>query len=410
MVEILAPAGNHESLAAAIKAKADAVYFGIKGLNMRSLGSKNFDIKELDAIVKLCHKNKIKAYLTVNTIIYGNEFEKVDTILSAAKKAKIDAIIASDFAVIQKANEIGLSVHISTQCSVSNFEAVKFYAKFADNIVLARELTLEQIKSITTQIKKEKLKGANGELMKIECFVHGAMCISVSGRCFMSLYEHNKSANRGECLQSCRRAYKVTDLEENKELKIENNYVMSPNDLCTIEILDKIVDAGINILKIEGRGRSVEYVFTVTQVYNEALKAIKAKKFTEKLKKELLEKLKTVYNRGFSTGFFMGMPIGKWSEQYGSKSTEKKVYVGKVLHYYPKVQVAEIKLEAEDIKKGDEIAFTGPTTGFFKQKLNEIQINHKPIDKAKQGQSIGIKVNEKVRINDKFFVIKKKAL
>ncbi|MDP7115758.1 MAG: peptidase U32 family protein [Candidatus Woesearchaeota archaeon] len=408
MVELLAPAGNKESLAAAIKAGADAVYFGVKELNMRSLGSKNFELEELPKIVEQCHKKKVKTYLTVNSIVYDNETIKVDQLLKAAKKAKVDAIIASDFAVIQKANELGIPLHISTQCSVSNYDSLKFYAKFADNVVLARELTLKQIKNITTKIKKEKLKGVSGKEMKIECFCHGAMCISVSGRCFMSLFEYNKSANRGECLQSCRRAYKVTDLEEKKELKIENNYVMSPNDLCTIEILDKLVDAGIDIFKIEGRARSPEYVFTVTKAYRNALDAIEKSKFTEKLKKELFDSLKTVYNRGFSTGFFMGMPMGKWSGQYGSKATEKKVYVGKVTHYYPKPQVAEIKLEAGGINKGDEIAFTGPTTGFFRQKLEEMQVNHKPVAKLAKGNSVGIKVNERVRSNDKFFVIKGK--
>jgi putative protease len=276
--------------------------------------------------------------------------------------------------------------------------------------VLARELTLDQVKHIKESIKKDKLKGVSGKLILIECFCHGAMCISVSGRCFMSQNTYGKSANRGECLQNCRRGYKITDIETNKELEVDNQYVMSPNDLCTLEFLDKLVEAGIDIFKIEGRGRPADYVYTVTKAYKDALIAIKDKKYTDKVKKELLKKVKTVYNRGFSDGFYMGKPLEQWSGKYGSKATEQREYLGVVTHYYPKNKVAEIKLETNDISQGDEIAFTGPTTGFFRQKAVELQINHKKIAKAKQGQKIAIKVKERVRENDKFFVIKEKAL
>ena len=395
MTELLAPVGNFESLAAAIKAKPDSIYFGISKLNMRSLGANNFKISDIKKITTLCHKKNIKAYLALNTIIYDKEIKKAQTILKKAKEANIDAIIASDFSVIEEANKLNIPIHLSTQLSISNTTALKFLKKKIKNIkrvVLARELSLEQIKDIKKQTK-----------VKLELFCHGAMCISVSGRCFMSQFLHNKSANRGECLQTCRRSYTIKDIEENHELELNPDYMMSPKDLCTIEFLDKLVKIA-DCLKIEGRARSPEYVYTTIKVYKEALNAIKKKQYTKSLKTKLMKELQTVYNRGFSTGFYLGKPINEWSKTYGSKATKKKVYVGVVKNYYPKVKVAEVKLETRGLKLNQNIMFTGKTT-FFKQIVKEMEIEHKAIKEAKKQQTIAIKVDEKVRKNDKLFLL-----
>ena len=395
MTELLAPVGNFESLAAAIKAKPDSIYFGISKLNMRSLGANNFKISDIKKITTLCHKKNIKAYLALNTIIYDKEIKKAQTILKKAKEANIDAIIASDFSVIEEANKLNIPIHLSTQLSISNTTALKFLKKKIKNIkrvVLARELSLEQIKDIKKQTK-----------VKLELFCHGAMCISVSGRCFMSQFLHNKSANRGECLQTCRRSYTIKDIEENHELELNPDYMMSPKDLCTIEFLDKLVKIA-DCLKIEGRARSPEYVYTTIKVYKEALNAIKKKQYTKSLKTKLMKELQTVYNRGFSTGFYLGKPINVWSKTYGSKATKKKVYVGVVKNYYPKVKVAEVKLETRGLKLNQNIMFTGKTT-FFKQIVKEMEIEHKAIKEAKKQQTIAIKVDEKVRKNDKLFLL-----
>jgi len=393
MVELLTPIQDFVSLQAAIQAKADAVYFGIKELNMRA-NAKNFQIKDLKKITAMCHKNKIKAYLALNTIIYDNEINKIKEILKKAKQAKIDAVIAWDFAVISEANKLNLPIHISTQASLSNFDAIKTLKKNFKNIervILARELSLPQIKSIINKIKKEKLN------IETEVFIHGAMCVSVSGRCFLSQNIFNKSANRGNCLQPCRRKYLIKDIEENHELELGKEYILSPNDLCTIEILDKLINAKIDSFKIEGRNRSPEYVKVVTECYRKAID----KKANKKL---LIKKLKTVYNRGFSTGFYLGKPINQWSKAYGSKATKKKIYIGIIKNFYKKIKVAEIKIESHGLKLGDNLMIQGNKTGVFEQKLISMQINHKKVKSVKKG-NIGIKLKKIARENDKVFII-----
>ncbi|MEE9525360.1 MAG: peptidase U32 family protein [Candidatus Woesearchaeota archaeon] len=390
MVELISPAGDWISLKAAIDAKADAVYFGLKEFSMRAK-AKNFELKELKNVVEECHKNKVKAYLTLNTIIYENELDKVKKILKEVKKAKVDAIHAWDMSIINEALKLKIPVHLSTQASVSNSEAAKFYKKLGvERIILARECSLEQIKKIKKEVKIE-----------IEVFIHGAMCVSISGRCFISEFEFGKSANRGECLQPCRREYTIED-EEGKKLKLSNNFVMSPKDLCALPFIEKLkfVDA----FKIEGRNRSPEYVKAVTEVYREAID----KKLTNTKIKKLMDKLKTVYNRGFSSGFFLGRPLPKdFINVYGSKATTKKVYVGKVLHYYGKIKVAEIKVESNGLKVGDNLMIQGPTTGVYEQKLKSMEIKHKKVKQIKKG-SVAVKLDSIVRKNDQVYIIEKK--
>jgi len=394
--ELLSPVQDLVSLQAALDAGADSIYFGIKELNMR-MGAKNFTIKDIKKVVETCHKKNVKAYLTLNTIIYDNELKDVIAILKEAKKSKIDAIIAWDFLVLYEANKLGIPIHISTQASIANFEAIKTLKKQFKNfkrVVLARELDLEQITSIIKKIKEKKLG------VEIEVFVHGAMCVSVSGRCFLSQEIFGKSANRGECLQPCRRKYLIKDVEEAHELELGEEYVMSPKDLCALPFLDKLIKAGIYAFKIEGRNRSPEYVKTVTEVYREAIDDPKADK------KKMLEKLKTVYNRGFSSGFYLGKPIDEWAKVYGSKATKKKEALGYVKNYYQKVGVAEIKLLHDDLKIGDIIMIQGNKTGVFEQKVESMQINNKNIACVKKGRSIGLKTIKQTRENDKVFLIR----
>jgi len=403
MIEILAPVGNKTMLAAAINARADAVYFGIKGINMRA-GAKNFEINEIDSIVKMCHDNNVKAYLTVNTIVYDNEIEKIKNILIAARKAKMDAIICWDMAVIKLCNELKLPINISTQASVSNYEAVKMFQKLgAKAVVLARELSLEQIKEIITNIKKDKLD------IKIECFIHGAMCVAVSGRCFMSQFAYGKSANRGECIQPCRREYIIEDVEKEYKLKLGNNYVMSPKDLCTVPIIDKLISAGIDILKIEGRNRNPEYVSHTVEIYRKLRDSIASGikgKDLEKLKEESLSKLEKVYHRNFHTGFYLGTPTSDdWHNLHGSASKTKKQYIGYVKNYYAKINVAEVLIESHELKIGDNIMIQGPSTGTFEQKLEEMQLNHKNIELAVKQTRAAIKVKKQCRPNDKIFTL-----
>ena len=402
----MAPAGNFECLRSAIKAGCDSVYFGVDELNMRVKGAKNFSLSELKKVKEIC-KN-VKCYLTLNSIIYDGELELLDKILEKVKQVGIDGVIASDQAVIQKCNKLGINVCVSTQKSISNIEAVRFYSKFCDRVVLARELSLEQIKKIKGLIVKEKIKGVSGRLMEIECFVHGAMCISVSGRCFLSLFEFGCSANRGECLQSCRREYLIKDVEENKELKIGSNYILSPKDLCCIKFLDKL--DFIDVFKIEGRARAADYVYEVVKCYREGLDAISRNEFTDELKEELYDRLSKVYNRGFSDGFYFGKPLKEFSECYGSKATEVKEYVGKITNYFSKVKVAEIKVESSGFKVGDEICVIGKTTGYFKQSVLEIRdFNRKNVSEVKKGL-FSFKVDERVREGDKVYLIKPKSI
>jgi U32 family peptidase len=397
--ELLAPVGNFESLQAAIDAGADSVYLGCQELNMRTLGSSNFSFEELKEAVIRAHAKKVRVYLTVNSIIYPNEDSLLDKTLQAAKDTGVDAIIAWDLMVLQKAKALGLELHLSTQASVANFEALKFYYDFGiKRFVLARELDLEQIKKIIAQIKKEKLDA------EIECFIHGAMCIAVSGRCFMSQITCDKSANRGECIQVCRRKYKITDVEEDVELELDNQYVMSPKDMCTMPIIEQIIDSGISVFKIEGRARSPEYVKGVVEAYREAIDLHIAKKLTEKKKKELITKMERVYNRGFETGFYMGKPIHAWAGVYGSKATTRKMLLGKISNYYSKSGVAEVKIESNSIAKGDVFYVMGPTTGVIEGQMPEMVLNDKFVSVVKKGDLITFKV-PKCRMNDKFYKV-----
>jgi putative protease len=401
MAELVSPAGDWPSLRSAINSGCDAVYFGVKTLNMRQ-GARNFEIGELNKLAKTCHDNNIKCYLALNTIVYENELDKTRQILKKAKAAGIDAVVAWDMSVVSEANKLNIPVHMSTQASVSNFDALKFYSKFVTRIVLARELGLEQIRQIKEKIRKNKLN------IEIEVFVHGAMCVSESGRCFASQFLFRKSANRGECLQPCRRSYKVRDIETGYELKLENNYVMSPKDLCSITFIDKLIGAGIDAFKIEGRNRPPEYVSVVTCCYRKAIDAVQKGKFDEKMKKQLLSELSKVYNRKFSSGFYLGLPTNDdWTNLYGSGAAEAKKYSGKVRNYYQKIGVAELLIESGALKLGDEIYIMGNKTGTLRDKIRTMQINHKPVGKAEKGQRCAISVSRKVRKNDKVFLIAK---
>ncbi|MCX6707863.1 MAG: U32 family peptidase [Candidatus Woesearchaeota archaeon] len=402
--ELLSPVSDFVSLKAAIDAGCDAVYFGLKELNMR-VTAKNFDLFQLPKIVKKCHANKhkeVKAYLALNSIIYNNELERVERIIDQAKRAKVDAIICWDPAVIDKVRKAKIPLHISTQASVSNIDSAKFYKRLgAKRIILARELSLKQIAEI------RKKAG-----IEVECFVHGAMCVSISGRCFMSQFTFGRSANRGDCLQPCRRGYDVyrlKDTEEGFEFELGNNYVMSPKDLCALPFLDKLVSAGIDSFKIEGRARSPEYVKVATECYREAIDACVKREFTQQVRDRLMKKLETVYNRGFSSGFFLGKPIGDWTTPTpNTKATEKKVFVGIVKNYYKKPSVAEIRLQAGSIRIGDTVMFQGPTTGIVEHTITSIEINRKKANEARKGTSPGIKIEGIVRKNDRVFVISKR--
>lgn len=396
MTELLAPVGDFSMLNAAIKVKADSIYFGIKGLNMRA-GAKNFSLKDLPEITKLCHNNNIKAYLALNTIVYDHELELMDNILKKAKENKIDAIIAWDLAVVKKALSLGLEVHLSTQASISNFESLKFYAELGvKRIVLARELSIKQIKEIKNKITENNLQ------VELECFCHGAMCVSISGRCFMSQELFGKSANRGECIQPCRREYTIKDVDQEFELKLGNNYVMSPKDLCTLPIINEL--KFLDCLKIEGRNKTAEYVKVIIEVYKKALD----NNLNREEIKVLIEELKKVYNRKFHTGFYLNQPKNEWTNKYGSSSTEVKEYVGVIINYYKKVNAAEVKIEASEIKIGDEIYIIGPSTGVIRQKIESMQIEGNMIEKISKGNKVGIKTIDLVRPNDKIYLIKKR--
>ena len=393
--EILAPVGSWAMLNTAINAGVDSVYFGIKGFNMRA-SAKNFELDELAKVVELCHKNKVKTFLTVNIIVYENEIKDIEKLIKHAKKYKVDAIICWDFSVIQLCKKHGIPFHISTQASVSNSEAANFYHELgAERIVLARESSLEQIKKITASTKAE-----------IEIFVHGAMCVSVSGRCFTSQFLYNKSANRGECIQPCRREYIIKDKEEGYKLELENNYVMSAKDLCSIEFIDKIIETGAAALKIEGRAKQPEYVKTVIESYKQAIDAYYNKDLTDELKTELKKKLESVYNRGFSTGFYFNKPTEKdFATEYGSVATSKKVFIGPVLNYYKKVNVAEVKILSNELKKGVKIIIIGNKTGCVETTVESIQKNKNELDKATKGDVVGIKIDQLVRENDKVYLV-----
>ncbi len=404
-VEIMAPVGSYESLMAAIQGGAGSVYFGVEHLNMRARSSNNFSLDDLKRIAGIALQNNVKTYLTLNVEIFDTEMGLMHQVVTAAKEAGVSAVIASDISVIQYARSIGLEVHISTQVNITNIEAVKFYAHFADVVVLAREINLGRVYEICSEIKKQQIKGPSGNLVRVEMFVHGALCMAISGKCYLSLHEMNSSANRGSCMQTCRRAYTVTDKETNAELEVDNEYIMSPKDLKTIHFLNKILDAGVSVLKIEGRARSPEYVKTTVECYREAVEAYFANSFSQEKTDNWDSRLKTVFNRGFWDGYYLGQRLGEWSSNYGSRATRRKLYIGKGTNYFSKLQVAEFKLETNSLRVGDEIIVTGPTTGVIQQKVEEIRVDLKPVAEAKKGERFSIHIKNKIRRSDKLFKI-----
>ena len=402
----MAPVGSYESLVAAVQGGADAIYFGIEGLNIRANSANNFTIDDLHKIAEYCHENGLKSYLTVNTVIYDNDIETMHKIIQAAKEAKISAIIASDLAAILYARSIGVEVHISTQVNISNSEAVRYYSQFADVVVLARELNLEQVYQIHQTILKDDIRGPHGEQVRIEMFCHGALCMAVSGKCYMSLHEMNRSANRGACAQICRRSYTVTDRDTNEQLDIENQYIMSPKDLKTIHFMNKMIDAGVRVFKIEGRARGPEYVRTAVSCYNEAINAYIDGTFSEEKVAEWDERLKTIFNRGFWDGYYLGQRLGEWTSRYGSSATKIKVYCAKGIRYFSKIGVAEFQMEAGELHVGDEVIITGPTTGALPVTIEEIRVDLKPVEMTKKGERFSFKISEKIRPSDKMFLWK----
>ncbi|WP_315351356.1 peptidase U32 family protein [Hoylesella saccharolytica] len=401
--EIMAPVGSRESLMAAIQAGADSVYFGIGQLNMRSHSANHFTIDDLHDIAQTCKVHGIKSYLTVNTVIYDGDIATMHTIIDAAKAANITAVIASDVAVMMYCSEVGVEVHLSTQLNISNIDALKFYARFADVVVLARELNMNQVEEIYRQIKEQDIRGPRGELIRIEMFCHGALCMAVSGKCYMSLHDANRSANRGECVQICRRSYTVTDNETGNQLEIDNQYIMSPKDLKTVRFIDRMMQAGVRVFKIEGRARGPEYVYTVVRCYKEALESVLNGSFTEEKKVEWDERLAKVFNRGFWDGYYQGQTMGEWTKEYGNKATEKKVLVGKVIKYFSRLGVAEIAVEASELELNDHLLITGTTTGVMYFDAKEIRYELQPVAKAAKGTRVSIPVPDKVRPNDKVF-------
>lgn len=404
-IEVMSPVGSFESLMAAIEAGADSIYFGVGQLNMRSRSSQNFDLKNLAEIAKRCSENGVKSYLTLNTVIYDSEIEVMKSYIDAAKKSGINALIASDMSVIQYAISQNVNVHISTQCNISNKEAVRYYSQFADVMVLARELNIWQMHAITKFIEEEQIKGPSGSLVQIEVFVHGALCMAISGKCYLSLDNFGASANRGACYQPCRRGYIVHDKDQEIEMEIDNEYIMSPKDLKTISFLDKLLDAGVSVLKIEGRGRSPEYVKTVTQCYKEAVKAYQEGTFSQEKVEKWNERLQTVYNRGFWDGYYMGQKIGEWTEQYGSLATKTKIYIGLVTNYFTKLKVAEIRMDTGELSVGDEIKILGSTTGVSEEIINEIRVELQPVSTTKKGEVCSITTENPVRRGDKVYKV-----
>ena len=408
--EIMAPVGSRESLAAAIQAGADSVYFGIGQLNMRSHSANHFTTDDLREIAATCSEHGIKTYLTVNTIIYQDDLETMREIVDAAREAGITAVIASDVAVMNYCNQIGEEVHLSTQLNISNVEALKFYAQFADVVVLARELNIGQVTAIHQEIERQDIRGPRGELIRIEMFCHGALCMAISGKCYLSLDNTARSANRGECMQLCRRSYVVTDAETGTQLEVDNKYIMSPKDLKTIRFIDRMMAAGVRVFKIEGRARGPEYVYTVVKAYKEAIAAVVADhnngtdtQFTEERKNQWDEELARVFNRGFWDGYYQGQTLGEWNSNYGSNATEKKVLVGKVIKYFSRLNVAEVAVQASEISLGDKLLITGPTTGVMYLDLNEMRYELQPVERAEKGWRVSIPVTGKVRPNDKLF-------
>ncbi len=404
-IELMAPAGNFESLQAALHNGADSVYFGVEQLNMRARASINFTLDDLDEISKRCQAKNVRTYLTLNTIIYDHDLSIVKTLIRKAKEANITAVIAMDQAVIATAREFGMEVHISTQINITNIETVKFYAMFADTMVLSRELSLRQVKKITEQIEKEQIKGPSGKLVEIEIFGHGALCMAVSGKCYMSLHAYNSSANRGACKQNCRKKYTVIDQETGFEMELDNEYIMSPKDLCTIDFLDQVSDAGIKVLKIEGRGRAPEYVARVIKCYRDAIDSIANGTYNKENVINWMLELEKVYNRGFWNGYYLGQKLGEWSKGSGSHATQKKVYLGKGVHFFPKAKIGEFKIEAYDVKIGDTILITGPTTGAKEMQIEDMMVNDEKLEKGSKGDSVTIPLDFRIRPSDKLYKI-----
>lgn len=403
-IEIMAPAGSYESLMAAIHAGADSVYFGVGKLNMRAASAANFTLDDLAKIVATAHEHGVKTYLTVNTVVYENEIQDVHAVIDRARQEGVDAIIATDFAAILYARRIGMEVHISTQSNISNSEAVKFFSQWADTVVLARELSLEQVAQIRREIVENEITGPRGELVEIEMFAHGALCMAISGKCYLSLHETSCSANRGACRQICRRKYTLTDKETGQSLDTDGRYILSPKDLCTVDFLDKLIDAGIRVLKIEGRARGAEYVKCVVESYDKALRAIEQGRYTREYASELKTKLATVFNRGFWAGYYAGRPIVEHSENYGSAATRRKVYVGKVTNFFKKISVAEVLVEAAPLTVGEEIFFTGPTTGVAEQQLEELHDTAgETVSSVSQGTLCAIRTPGLIRRGDQLY-------
>ncbi len=402
-IEIMAPAGSYESLMAAVQGGADSIYFGVEQLNMRAASSNNFSIDDLRKIVSICKKNGLKSYLTVNVVVYDHETEQMKRIIDAAVESGISAVIASDLSAISYAFSKGIEVHLSTQLNIANVEALKFYSRWADVVVLARELNLDQVNHIHDRIREENIRGPKGELIKIEMFVHGALCMAISGKCYLSLHENNKSANRGECYQTCRKSYIVTDKDSGYELEIDNEFIMSPKDLCTIGFLDKMIKAGVKVMKIEGRARSPEYVKVVSECYNEAVNSVIDGTFGKEKTDAWTERLSTVFNRGFWDGYYLGRKLGEWNTNYGSSATKRKIYLGKISNYFRKLDVAEIKVENGDLVKGDTILITGPTTGVVEYSVDEIRVDLKITEIAHKGEFCSIKTPDFLRRSDKVY-------
>jgi len=404
-IEIMSPAGSYESLMAAIQGGADSVYFGMEQLNMRAGSSNNFTLDDLKKITGICRENNIKSYLTLNVVVYDHEIKQMQEIIDAAKQSGVSAIIASDLSAIMHSFNSGLEVHLSTQLNVTNTESLKFYSQWADVAVLARELNLEQVKEINNNIKTLNIKGPGGNPVKTEMFVHGALCMAISGKCYMSLHENNMSANRGTCYQTCRKSYILTEKESGHEIEVDNEFLMSPKDLCTIGFLDKVIDSGVTVLKIEGRARSAEYVRVVTECYNEATNSIADGTYAEERIEAWRGRLSTVFNRGFWNGYYLEQRLGEWNTEYGSSAVKRKVYIGKITNYFTKQNVAEIKLENGDLEKGDNILVIGPTTGVEDYIIDEIRVDLKPTEKAVKGELCSIKTSQVLRRSDKVYKV-----
>lgn len=404
-IELLSPVGSFESLYAAIDGGANAIYFGVEQLNMRAKSINSFALTDLDKIKTVCCQHNVRTYITLNTVMYEHDMQLLKTILKEVKKVGIDAVIGADFAVMEYCKQLNIPLHVSTQANVSNIESVKFFASFSDAVVLARELTLKQVKQITDEIARKKIKGVSGELMRIEIFIHGALCMAISGKCHLSLHSQNSSANRGACSQNCRHAYKVTDIETGEELMIDNEYIMSPKDLCTIDILDQVIDSGATILKIEGRGKGPEYVYTVTETYREALQALANGTYTSEKIAVWKNELEKVYNRGFWEGYYLGRKLGEWTIDPGSAATEKKIYVGRGRKYFSKIGVGEFIIETGKIKRGDSLMITSPGFGIVKEEIDQLIVNGTEADEAVKGDLVTIPCDKKISPKDKLYKI-----